>query len=139
LLTDAARSVVAPALEIDPRRGDMTVERKFRWDLFSRGQTFPESTAAVSNLAARAARAKFFQRKAAWTLPGSPWTLLMLMGASADNRLEGERWTIPVHIPTRAGDEMIGYDIVVGLPRPFPGTIPPLGDPGPVPKMAAAP
>jgi hypothetical protein len=76
------------------------------------------------------------QVRAAWQLPGNPWSLLLLVGSNPANRLSGGEWVIPVMM--KFGDETIGFDIAVRFERPFPGPIEPAPDPGPPPAMEAA-
>jgi len=112
---------------------------EYRWDLMAGERvTFDDMTASVSDkhpdaLAAYPARA------VGWDLPGQPWSLLMAMGARADNDLGDGYWKIPVRMET--GVDPIGF--LIGLrigsrERPFPGVIPPVENPGPRPAMTTA-
>jgi hypothetical protein len=140
----------APAIELATRAGEGikagTVQEAigakppdFRWDLFTpAGVTFDRMTASVSDRHPDA-KTTYPERADGWDLPGNPWMLLMAMGARADNDLRDGYWQIPVRMETAV--EPIGFAVglKIGAPdRPFPRVIPPPGDPGPRPKMAAA-
>lgn len=141
----------APPIELATRAGEgikaSTVQEAigsrspdFRWDLYTpSGVTFDRMVASVSDRHPEALQSRYPERASGWDLPGNPWMLLMAIGARRENDLRDGYWQIPVRIETAV--EPIGF--VVGLKlgtpdRPFPGVIPPLSDPGLLPRMAAA-
>jgi hypothetical protein len=143
-------SVAAPALVRRVRAGEdipygsvqQVIGNKppeYRWDpLVGKRVSFPRMTAVVSDKHPDASAA-YPAQAVGWDLPGSPWSLLMAMGAQRDNDLGDGYWRIPVRMET--GVDPIGF--VIGLrmgsrEQPFPGVIPPLDDPGPRPRMAKA-
>ena len=68
-----------------------------------------------------------------WSLPGSPWSLLMLLDLYRESRVENDKttWRIPITIPI-GGGKSVGFTVGVriGTPdRAYPGPIPPLNPP----------
>jgi hypothetical protein len=107
----------------------------YRWSLVKRsGQDYLPPAVRVWDKNPQLAGPE--QVRAAWQLPGTPSSLLRLVGADPANRLSGGEWVIPVMM--KFGDETIGFDIAVRFERPFPGPIEPAPDPGPPPAMEAA-
>jgi hypothetical protein len=143
-------STPAKALEVTTRAGEGIMAgsvqeaignqpAQYRWSLFTpSGVTYDPMTATISDRHRDASEA-YPDRAVGWKLPGSPWSLLMAMGARHENDLGDGYWGIPVRMET--GRDPLGF--VIGLKigsreRPFPGVIPPAEDPGPRPKMSRA-
>ena len=108
---------------------------EYRWSLFKRtGHDYAPPAVRVSDKNPHVGGPA--QVSAPWRLPGSPWSLLLMVGADPANRLSGNEWIIPVLMSVE--NEAIGFDIAIQFERPFPGPIAPVADPGPVRGMESA-
>jgi len=133
------RVTVQDALHDDQRA------KRCRFDLLAAERVqFPQVIVKLSELHPEAV-GKYPQALDGWTLPGAPWTLLVLMAASDSKNLEQGMWDIPVRIRVRdlqtGRDVTVGFEIgiQIGQAHPFPVVITPPDpvDPQP-PKMARA-
>ena len=108
---------------------------EYRWSLFKR-TAFNYAQPAVRVWDKNPVVDGPEQATAPWRLPGSPWSLLLLVGSDSANRLSGGEWIIPVMM--QVASETIGFDIAIQFERSFPGPMSPVADPGSQPGMDAA-
>lgn len=112
---------------------------EFRWQLQLESEfKFAEPGAVVKERNERADTTKFPEEaRTAWRIPARPIALLMLIDSRRENRREdGLICVVPARIQLR--DEVIGFDVGIKFKRKYPGSLPPLPDPGGVPKMVRA-
>lgn len=118
----------------DGLAGDRKLEKA--WSLERR--EYPTVVAKVSKRFGGVDASKFPDPMAtSWSLPGSPWSLLLLIGPPEKQQSDGLKWLIQIRMQ-QAGSEQVGFDVAIRFDRPYPGPVPPFVDPGPRPTMDKA-
>jgi hypothetical protein len=109
----------------------------YQWSLTG-GAGYPACTGFVSELNERGA-GRYPARLDAFSIPGNPWLLLMIMGSNQSGNLGGGQFSIPIVMQAPGGEKM-GFFVAfrLGDGRSYPGTIPPPRAVGPKPVMSEA-
>lgn len=103
----------------------------YRWQLAVNGG-FKEARAWMAQVKVQ----NWKEGQTAWTLPASPWSLPLLV-RSQENDVDPSRVVIPV-VFSSGGQQDIGMSILIQFDGRFPGPIPPLAEPAPLPGMPRA-
>jgi hypothetical protein len=103
----------------------------YRWQLAVNGG-FKDARAWMAEVKS----AQWKEGQTAWTLPASPWSLPLLV-RSQESDVDASRVVIPV-VFSSPGQQEIGMSILIQFDGRFPGPIPPLAEPSPLPGMPRA-
>lgn len=149
LLTGSGGKIADPIVK-DPRSTDLprmdafdaiaTQKTTAAWSIRQDAGDYPPVQARVAQRFSTSDPNRFPDPlTTAWTLPGKPWSLLLLIGASRDQRVDDYKYRILIRMQTTATPpETIGFDVGVKFARRYPGPIAPYTDPGPRPTMTKA-
>jgi hypothetical protein len=109
----------------------------YQWTLTG-SASYPACTGFVSELNQRG-QGQYPERLDAFSIPGNPWLLLMIMGSNQSGNLGGGQFSIPIVMQAPRGEKM-GFFVAFRLSdgRAYPGTIPPPKAVGPRPVMTEA-